>query len=335
MWLRRLAVAATTLVGVTLVAFLVVRLVPGDPVDVLLGERGLDPVRHAELLHQLGLDRPLFAQYLDFLARLAHADLGVSLATRTPVSAEFWLHFSATVELSAGALLMGIAAGLPAGLFAAVRRGRPVDRALTAIALAGYSMPIFWWGLLLVMLMSVQLGITPVSGRLSSMLDVAPVTGFMIVDAALSDEPGALRSALSHLVLPCIVLATIPFAAVARVTRAATLEVVHRDFVRALKARGLSPGRILWVHVARNALVPVATVVGLQLGQLLSGAILTETLFSWPGIGKWLVDSVQRRDYPVVQASIVLIAGAVIGVNLLVDALVAWLDPRARATLGA
>jgi len=333
MWVRRLLVAAATLLGVTFVAFLVVRLVPGDPVDVLLGERGIDPARHAELLHQLGLDRPLVQQYLDFIARLLHADLGTSLATHTPVAAEFWIHFSATLELSAGALLLGILLGVPAGLIAAARRGSALDRGLMAVALAGYSMPIFWWGLLLVMLMSVQLGITPVSGRLSSVLDVAPVTGFMTIDAALSDEPGALRSALAHLVLPCIVLATIPFAAVARVTRTATLEVVRRDFVRALRARGLPAWRVLFLHVARNAMIPVVTVIGLQLGQLLSGAILTETLFSWPGVGKWLVDSVQRRDYPVVQASIVLIAAAVVGVNLLLDALNTWLDPRARRSV--
>ena len=332
--LRRIVLGLVALLGVTIVAFALVRIVPGDPVEIALGERGVDPQRHAELVHRLGLDRSWPVQYGVFLGRLVQGDLGTSLSTHEPVLREFWPRFAATLELSACAMAIAITLGIGAGLVAALARGRWPDHLLNAVTLAGYSMPIFWWGVLLIMLFSVHLGLTPVSGRLSSALDVPPVTGFMLLDAALSSEPGALRSTLSHLVLPSLVLATIPLAVIARVTRAAVLEVARSDFVRALRARGIAPGRIVRVHVLRNALVPIVTVMGVQVGQLLSGAILTETLFAWPGVGKWLVDAVGSRDYPVVQGAVVLIAATVVLVNIGVDAAYTLLDPRVRRPAG-
>jgi dipeptide transport system permease protein len=220
--------------------------------------------------------------------------------------------------------------GIPAGVFAAVRRGSVVDQAIMSTALVGYSMPIFWWGLLLIILFSGILGWTPVSGRISLLYFFPQVTGFMLIDSLLSGQEGAFGSAVSHLVLPTIVLGTIPLAVIARQTRSAMLEVLSEDYVRTARAKGLPPLQVIGVHALRNALIPVITVIGLQVGVLLAGAILTETIFSWPGIGKWMVDSVFRRDYPVVQGGLLLIAGIVMIVNLIVDLLYGLINPRIR-----
>ncbi|CRQ58136.1 Dipeptide transport system permease protein DppB [Pseudomonas aeruginosa] len=198
------------------------------------------------------------------------------------------------------------------------------------VSLAGYSMPIFWWGLILIMLFSVSLGWTPVSGRLDLLYDIEPKTGFMLIDTLLSDEQGSFLDAVRHLILPAIVLGTIPLAVIARMTRSAMLEVLREDYVRTARAKGLSPARVVFVHALRNALIPVLTVFGLQVGTLLAGAVLTETIFSWPGIGKWLIDAISRRDYPVVQNGILLVATLVILVNFVVDILYGLANPRIR-----
>lgn len=328
--LRRLGMVIPTFIGITLLAFALVHAIPGDPVEVLMGERGLDPATHAAALHQLGLDQPLHIQYLRYVAHALHGDLGRSIVSGDSVLHEFFSRFPATLELLLCALVFAIVLGLPAGIAAAMRRGKALDHGVMGVALAGYSMPIFWWGLLLIMLFSVQLGWTPVSGRIDVAYDVPAVTGFMLVDSLLSGEPGAFASALSHLVLPAIVLGTIPLAVIARMTRSAMLEVLREDYIRTARAKGLSPLRVIVVHALRNALIPVITVIGLQVGTLLAGAVLTETLFSWPGIGKWLIDAIGRRDYPVVQGGILLIATLVIVVNLLVDMLYGVVNPRIR-----
>jgi dipeptide transport system permease protein len=229
-------------------------------------------------------------------------------------------------------MLFALIVGLPAGVFAALRRGTAVDHGVMGTALTGYSMPIFWWGLILIMVFSVKLGWTPVSGRIAVEYDIPHVTGFMLIDAMMSTDEGAFKSALSHLILPAIVLGTIPLAVVARMTRSSMLEVLREDYIRTARAKGLSPGRVIVVHALRNALIPVVTVIGLQVGTLLAGAVLTETLFSWPGIGKWLIDAIGRRDYPVVQGGILMIATLVIFVNLVVDLLYGVLNPRIRHT---
>jgi dipeptide transport system permease protein len=323
-----------TVLGVTVAAFALIRLVPGDPIEIMVCERRLDPAAHAELMHRLGLDQPLALQYWHYLGQLVRGDMGQSLVTHESVAAEFAMLFPATVELAATALLLALALGLVLGVAAALRRGTWIDQAVIALATLGHSMPVFWWGLMLIMAFSVGLEWTPVSGRIGIEFDVDPVTGFMLVDSWLADrrgqESGSFVSALLHLVLPATVLATLPLATLARMTRSGMLDVLREDYMRTARAKGLAPGRVLVVHGLRNALIPVLTVLGLQVGSLLGGAVLTETLFSWPGIGKWLIDAIARRDYPVVQAGILVSALIFIAVNLGVDLLYGVLNPRMR-----
>ena len=332
--LKKLATLIPTLLGVTVVAFALIRLIPGDPIEIMVGERRLDPAAHAALMQQMGLDQPLPVQYLRYVTQLLHGDLGKSLVTREPVADEFKVLFPATIELAGTALLLALALGLPLGITAALRRGSFFDQAVMATATVGNSMPVFWWGLILIMFFSVGLQWTPVSGRVGIEFDVPFVTGFMLIDSALANvngvEPGAFLSALLHLVLPATVLGTIPMAVIARMTRSSMLEVLREDYMRTARAKGLAPARVVVVHGLRNALIPVVTVLGLQVGSLLGGAVLTETIFSWPGIGKWLIDAIGRRDYPVVQAGILISALIFIGVNLVVDLLYGVVNPRLR-----
>ena len=328
--LRRTALVIPAFIGITLLVFSLIHLIPGDAVEALSGDRGMEPARYARLRHEFGLDKPLYRQYLDYLGNMAHGDLGRSIVTHEPVVDEFKALFPATLELSSCAILLAVIVGLPAGILAALKRNTFLDYSVMGISLTGYSMPIFWWALLLILLFSVTLGWTPVSGRMDIMYDLPPVTGFMLIDSLLSGEEGAFRSAASHLVLPAIALGTIPLAVIARMTRSAMLEVLREDYVRTARAKGLSWPRVVGVHALRNALIPVVTVVGLQVGALLAGAILTETIFSWPGIGKWLVEAIRRRDYPVVQGGILLSAGIIIVVNLFVDLLYGVINPRIR-----
>ena len=335
-FLRRLALVVPTFLGITLLAFGLIHLIPGDPVQVMAGERRLDPAFYAETLHRLGLDLPLWQQYGRYLWRALHLDLGESFVTHEAVWSEFTKLFPATMELALFALLIASVIGLLVGVLAAIKRGTALDHGAMGLALTGFSMPIFWWGLLLIMFFSVAMRdiapafALPVSGRMALEFDILPRSGFMLIDAWLSGEPGAFRSALSHLVLPAIVLGTIPLAVIARMTRSAMLEVLREDYVRTARAKGLSPARVVFVHALRNALVPVVTVIGLQVGSLLGGAVLTETIFSWPGVGKWLIDAIGRRDYPVVQGGILITATLVIVVNLIVDVLYGWVNPRIR-----
>lgn len=328
--LRRLALVVPTFLGITLLVFALIHLIPGNAVEALSGEHGMDPERYARLLHEFGLDRPLYVQYFDYLGNVLHGDLGRSIVTHEPVLSEFRTLFPATLELSLCAILLAVLVGLPAGILAALKRNTVLDYSVMGISLTGYSMPIFWWALLLILLFSVTLGWTPVSGRIDIVYDLPPVTGFMLIDSLVSGEEGAFRSALSHLILPAIALGTIPLAVIARMTRSAMLEVLREDYVRTARAKGLSRARVVMVHALRNALIPVITVIGLQVGTLLAGAILTETIFSWPGIGKWLVEAIHRRDYPVVQGGILMSATIIIVVNLLVDLLYGVVNPRIR-----
>lgn len=328
--LQKLLIIVPTFIGITIVAFSFVRFLPGDPVLLMAGERGLTPERHAELMAQFGFDRPLWVQYLDFVWRIFNGDLGQSLVTKKPVIAEFSVLFPATIELSIFAVLIATAIGVPLGVLAAAKRGSWFDQISMSLALTGYSMPIFWWGLLLIIFFSSTLGWTPVSGRIALLYYFPTTTGFMLIDSLLSGQKGAFASALQHLILPSIVLATIPMAVLARQTRSAMLEILGEDYVRTAKAKGLSPRRVIGMHAFRNALIPIVTTFGLQIGGLLTGAILTETIFSWPGIGKWMVDSISRRDYPVVQGGLLVIALTVMTVNLVVDFLYAFINPRIR-----
>jgi dipeptide transport system permease protein len=329
--LRRLALTIPTFVALMFVTFVAIRLVPGDPVEVRVGERGISPERLAMFRHELGLDQPVWKQFLDYMWQLLHGDFGTSLATNQRVLTEFAALFPATIELSLCAMLFAALIGLPAGTIAAARRGSLYDQTLMGLSVTGYSMPIFWWGLLLIMFVGERWGLTPVSGRIDLIkYYFEPVTGFMTIDAWLSGQPGALKDALHHLVLPAIVLGTVPLAVVARMTRSSMLEVLSEDYVRTARAKGLAPWRVVGLHALRNALIPVVTIIGLQVGALMAGAVLTETIFSWPGVGKWLIESIGRRDYPALQGGVMLISTVVILVNLLVDLTYGLINPRIR-----
>jgi dipeptide transport system permease protein len=328
--LTRLSLVIPTFFGMTLLAFFLIRLVPGDPIETMAGERGIDPARHQKLIQEYGFDRPVLVQYGIYIARVLRGDLGKSIITQEPVIREFAALFPATIELAVCAILFALLLGIPAGIIAAVKRNSVFDHGVMATSLTGYSMPIFWWGLLLILLFSVQLGWTPVSGRLSVQYYIEPKTGFLLIDALASDDKGAFLSAVKHLILPTIVLGTNPLAVIARMTRSAMLEVLGEDYIRTARAKGLPPLRVIGVHALRNALIPVVTVIGLQVGVLFTGAILTETIFSWPGVGKWLIEAINRRDYPVLQGGMLLLGVVVMAVNLLVDLAYGLINPRIR-----
>ncbi len=333
--LRRSAVLLPTLIGITIIAFALVRLVPGDPVLLMLGERGVNPKLYAEMKANLGLDQPILSQYFSFVWHALGGDLGTSVISHRPVAGEFWSRFPATLELGLVGLSWSVLLGIPFGILAALRRNTWLDYVTMGAGLIGYSMPIFWWGLILIMFFSVQLGWTPVSGRIGVEFELPFRTGLMLVDSLLmpgmwTERFAAWKSAFSHLILPSIALGTIPLATIARMTRSSMLEVLGEDYVRTAKAKGLSPLRVVLVHSLRNALVPVITVIGYLFGTIITGAILTETIFSWPGIGKWLLKSVTGRDYPVIQGGILIIATMIITLNLLTDVLYAVVNPRIR-----
>ena len=329
-FLGRLAILIPTFLGVSLIAFSFIRLLPGDPVMLMSGERVMSEERHAQIMHDLGLDRPMYVQYFDYLGNVLNGDLGTSIVSKRPVFDDFLSLFPATLELSICAIIVAMCLGIPAGVIAAVKRGTWFDQSIMGIALVGYSMPIFWWGLLLMIFFSGYLQWTPVSGRISLMYFFPPETGIMLIDSLLSGQTGAFKSAVSYLILPTVVLATIPLAVIARQTRSAMLEVLGEDYVRTARSKGLSPWRVVGIHALRNALIPVITTIGLQVGVLLAGAILTETIFSWPGIGKWMVDAVFKRDYAVVQGGLLMIAGVIMLVNLAVDVTYGFINPRIR-----
>ncbi|UPK80899.1 dipeptide ABC transporter permease DppB [Proteus vulgaris] len=331
--LQRLGLVIPTFIGITLLTFIFVHLIPGDPVMIMAGERGLSPERHAYLMAELGLDKPLWQQYLNYLNGILHGDLGISLKSRIPVWDEFLPRFKATLELGVCAMIFAVSVGIPVGVLAAVKRGSIFDHTAISVSLAGYSMPIFWWGIMLIMLVSVKLDLTPVSGRLADSVfldDSNPLTGFMLIDTFIWGEEGDFIDAIHHIILPAIVLGTIPLAVIVRMTRSSMLEVLGEDYIRTARAKGLSRARVILIHALRNAMLPVVTVIGLQVGTMLAGAILTETIFSWPGLGRWLIDALQRRDYPVVQGGVLVIATMIIFVNLLVDVLYGIVNPRIR-----
>jgi dipeptide transport system permease protein len=329
--LRKIALLLPTVFGTSLLAFLLIRLVPGDPVTNLLGERGGDPQVVAQMQAKLGLDLPLWQQYGRFVSRALQMDLGESITSKISVTEEFFARFPATLELSLVAMLWASLVAIPLGILAALRKNSALDYGIVGISTIGYSMPIFWWGLVLIMFFSVQLGWLPVSGRVSVMYDIPPVSGFFLIDSWYAEEPwAAFKSSVQHLVLPALALGTIPLAALTRMTRSSMLEVLSEDYIRAAKAKGFSWTRVIYRHALRNALIPLLTVFGLLFGALLTGAVLTETIFSWPGVGRWLYKSVEARDYPVVQGAVVILAVLITLVNLIVDLLYLWAYPRLR-----
>lgn len=324
-----------TILGISLLSFILIRLVPGDPVMLLIGERGADPETYKNMQESLGLNLPWYQQYGKFLFHAIQGDFGNSIISKRPVISEFFARFPATLELGVCSMIFAIILGIPMGVFAAVKRNSFWDYCMMGFSLLGYSMPIFWWGLVLILIFSVNLGWTPVSGRISVMFDVIPTTGFMLIDTlqknVISEEGFApFISALKHIILPSIVMGTIPLAVTARMTRSSMLEVLSEDYIRTAKAKGANNFSVIFHHALRNALIPIITVLGLMFGSIITGAILTETIFSWPGIGKWIVASVNQRDYPVIQAGVLYIGLLVVLVNRIVDFLYHLADPRLR-----
>ncbi len=331
LFLKKSWVLIPTLLGASLISFFMLRLIPGDPVLNLLGERGGSEEQVSELRSRLGLDRSLPEQYTLFVWNALRGDLGQSTVTERPVTEEFWDRFPATLELGFFALFWATLVGIPLGVLAAVRRSSLWDYGVMGVSLIGYSMPIFWWGLLLILLMSVNLGWFPVSGRIGVMYEIPSVTGFLLVDVWMTDNPvAAFWDALRHLALPAFVLGTVPLAVISRMTRASLLDVLQEDYLRAAKALGVPAWRRIGVFAFRNALIPILTILGVLVGSIMTGAVLTETIFSWPGVGRWLMKSIEARDYPVIQGGILYVSFAVVLVNLLVDLLYLWVNPRLR-----
>jgi peptide/nickel transport system permease protein len=326
---RRIIGAIPVLFGLSIVLFAFIHLLPGDPAAALLGQHAT-PELTVRIRQQLGLDQPLWQQYLQYLAQLLHGDLGKSIINNRPILNEFAVRFPGTIELTAGALLFAVGLGIPLGRYAARHVQRLGDGVVTVISLLGVSIPIFVLGLTLQYIFAVQLRILPTSGALDPRIAIPPVTHFILVDTLLAGKPGAFVDALRHLVLPAIALGSIPLAIITRITRASVLDVSNEDYVRTARAKGLTEGRVDSRHIMRNAWLPVVTVIGLQVGGLLAGAVITETVFSWNGVGRWTVEAIQDHDYFVVQSTILIFAFIFLAVNLVVDIGYAFINPRIR-----
>jgi peptide/nickel transport system permease protein len=327
--IRRSLTVVPVLLGISLLVFGFIHLIPGDPAVTMLGERAT-PEKVAEVRARLGLDRPIWQQYLIYLGKALHGDLGLSIVRGDPVLTDLLRRFPATVELATAAICLAIAGGVPVGIVSAVWRRSLVDSLARVWALTGVSMPIFWLGVMLAWVFGVELGWLPTGARLDTAADYEPWTYFVIPDALLQRDWAMARDALRHLVLPAVALATIPLAVVARMMRASMLEVLSRDYIRTADAKGLGRAAVILRHGLRNALLPVLTVIGLQVGALLAGAILTETIFSWPGIGRWVYEAIESRDYPIVQGASLFVGVVVVLVNLATDLLYAAVDPRIK-----
>ena len=330
-FIRRFLQMLPTLIGVTAVSFFVLRAIPGDPVQQMLGERGGSSEEVQKMRETLGLDKPLLTQYALFLKSLFKGDLGKSIITGRPVAEEFFSHFPATVELSFLALFWSVLVGLPLGVFAALRKKSFWDPLVTSLSLFGFSMSVFWWGLMLILIFSVGLGWLPVSGRVGALYDIDSVTGLYLIDSWLSKQGfSAFLDVLKHLILPSLTLGVIPLAYIVRITRASFLEILEQPYIKTAHSKGLGFYRVFFRHVLSNALIPIITVIGFLAGALLTGAVLTETVFSWPGIGRWFVQGVLARDYPVITGGVFLMALIIIGINFFVDVLYFLADPRLK-----
>jgi peptide/nickel transport system permease protein len=325
--IRRTLIVIPTLLGVTIIIFLMLRITPGDPAELLLGERAT-PAALEAMREYLGLNEPLYVQYGMFIKRVAKFDLGETIWTREKVSREIRQRFPATIELALAAMVISCFLGIILGIISATKQYSWFDYFSMVTSLFGVSMPVFWLGLMLMLVFSLTLGWLPMSGRIGVGTDIEIITNFYLLDAILARDWPALKDALRHLTLPSVALSTIPLAIIARMTRSSMLEVLRQDYIKTAKAKGLSQAKIVLKHALRNGLIPVITVVGLQFGILMGGAILTETVFAWPGVGKWLFDGVVKRDYMVIQGGTMLVATTFVMVNLIVDVLYAVINPR-------
>ncbi len=327
--IRRALESIPVIIGVSILVFMLLRLIPGDPAIAILGERAT-PENIAAIRERLGLNKPLPEQYIIWIGNLLQGDLGNTVRGNIPIANELRSRFPATIELSLVAITLATVIGVPMGIFSAVRRNSPVDTATMFGALLGVSVPIFVLGLLLIYLFGVQLKLLPFIGRIDSGIKLETRTGLFVIDSILTGNWEALQNTLSHLILPAITLFTVPLAIIARITRSSMLEVLNQDYIRTARAKGLGERPVIFSHALRNALLPIVTIIGLQLGTLLSGAVLTETIYSWPGIGKWLFDSIIARDYPIVQSVTLIVSLIYVIINFTVDILYALVDPRIR-----
>jgi peptide/nickel transport system permease protein len=326
---RRLLLLVPILLGLSILVFVWIRALPGGPAQALLGERAT-PETVAAIEREYGLDEPVPVQYWKFLKRAVQLDFGDSVTSRRPVTEELKQRFPATIELALAAMVFSVVFGIPLGFVAAKRYGTTVDHLSLVASLLGISIPIFFLAILLKYIFAVELGWLPTVGRISVLIDLEHPTNFYVLDAILTANWEALSDVLQHLILPAIALGTIPLAIIARITRAAVLDVQNEDYVRTARAKGMPPRVVDRRHVLRNAMLPVSTIVGLQVGLLLSGAVLTETVFAWPGLGSWLVQAIEDRNFPVLQGGILFVALVFVLVNLIVDISYALLNPRLR-----
>ena len=326
---RRLLLLVPILLGLSILVFVWIRALPGGPAEALLGERATEE-QVARIEREYGLDDPIYEQYWKFLRKAVRFDFGNSVTSRRPVTDELRERFPATVELALAAMVFSVFVGLPLGFFAAKRYGTVVDHLSLLASLIGISIPIFFLAILLKYVFAVELGWLPTVGRLSVLIELEHPTKFYVLDAIIAMDGEALWDTLKHLVLPAIALGTIPLAIIARITRAAVLDVQNEDYVRTARAKGVAPGTVDRRHIFRNALLPISTIIGLQVGLLLSGAVLTEKVFAWPGMGSWLVDAIEARNFPVLQGGILFLAFVFVIVNLIVDISYAILNPRIR-----
>jgi peptide/nickel transport system permease protein len=317
------------LLGVSIVVFFMVRAIPGDPAQIILGQQATQEQVQQLRVH-MGLDKPVIVQYALFLKDAVTGNLGESIVTGRPVVTELLVRFPATLELTASAMLVAVLVGVPVGVISAVKQYSILDKVTSVIALAGISMPIFWLAMILIVIFGVKLQLLPFPGRLSSGISISAFTGLVLVDSLLTGNFAGFWDGLKHLIMPAVALGTIPMAVVTRMTRSSMLEVMNEDYVRTARAKGVIPWRVVFKHALRNAMLPTVTVIGLQVGLLMGGAIVTESIFSWPGVGQIAYDSIYRRDYAMIQGVVLYGAMLFVLVNLLVDVLYALLDPRVR-----
>jgi peptide/nickel transport system permease protein len=317
------------LLGVSIIVFFMVRAIPGDPAQILLGQNATQE-QVAQLRTQMGLDKPTIVQYGLFLRDALTGDLGESIVTGRPVTAELLARLPATLELTAFAMFIAVVVGVPVGVISAVKQYSILDKITSVLALTGISMPIFWLAMILVVIFTVELGLLPFPGRLNPETSITAITGLVLVDSLLTLNFAGFWDGLKHLIMPALALGTIPMAVVTRMTRSSMLEVMNEDYVRTARAKGVAPWRVVSKHALRNAMLPTVTVIGLQVGLLMGGAIITETIFAWPGVGQIAYDSINRRDYAMIQGVVLYGALLFVLVNLLVDILYAVLDPRVR-----
>lgn len=327
--LKRLLIVLPTLIGASIIVFLLIHIIPGDPVTVMLGERATEAARLA-LSEKMGLDQPLHIQYWSWFSGVLQGDFGTSIRSSNSVWDEIMGRLPATVELSLTAIFIAVVFGIFFGVTAARYRNSVVDQMAIGFSLLGVSIPIFWLGMMMIFFFSVVMGWLPVSGRMSLGLSIESITGLNLFDSLVAGNMRVFWDALRHLVMPAFALATVSLALFVRVTRSSMLDVLSEDYVRTARAKGLSMNIVIYKHALKNALIPIVTVVGLSVAQLLGGAVLTETVFSWPGIGRLLITSIGFRDYPMIQGIVLFVVMAFIFINLITDLVYAYLDPRIR-----